>query len=73
MRNMILKLCHYHEVLDCQEGTLGMIAQISEINIFFNEFENRLVELLFYLLLLLSGLNLVKHVKFSHESLILHP
>jgi hypothetical protein len=70
---MTLELCHHHEVLDCQKGALRMIAQISEIYLFFDEFENLLVELLLFLLLLFPGLNLVKHVKFSHESLILHP
>lgn len=70
---MTLELCHHHEVLDCQKGALRMIAQISEIDLFFDEFENLLVELLLFLLLLFPGLNLVKHVKFSHESLILHP
>ena len=70
---MILKMCHDHKVLDCQEGTLRMIAQISEIDLLLDEFENIFVKLLLFFLLLLPGLDLVKYVEFSHESLILHP
>jgi len=70
---MILKMCHDHKVLDCQEGTLRMIAQISEIDLLLDEFENILVKFLLFLLLFLPGLDLVKHVEFCHESLILHP
>ena len=70
---MILKMCHDHEVLKCQEGTFLMIAQISEIDLLLDKFENILVKFLLFLFLFLPGLDLVKHVEFSHESLILHP
>ena len=49
-----------------------MIAQISEIDLLLDEFENILVKFLLFLLLFLPCLDLVKHVEFCHESLILH-
>ena len=48
------------------------LPQPTVLTLGLDEFENILVKFLHFLLLLLPGLDLVKHVEFCHESLILH-